>query len=198
MKLYQAGTDFITVTDGTITNGSGFSVTVSGGVANKFAFTSTVTGNQTVSSTASVGPFAVQLAGLVRQPGQCRYHGDAGPDDQLDGDHGPHAVLHHDLGWHHRRGRHHRQRDLDLVELLLLRHQGGHSDDHFGRRHGQHPDRLGDDDGGFTMVAGTANKFAFTSTVSGNQTVSSSASVGPFAVQVQDQFGNPVPTPAPR
>ena len=45
---------------------------------------------------------------------------------------------------------------------------------------------------GFTMAAGTASQLNFTTTPSGNQTVNTSASVGPFAIQVQDQFGNPV------
>src|SRR6202020_960436 len=45
---------------------------------------------------------------------------------------------------------------------------------------------------GFTMVAGVANPLNFTPVVTGNQTVSPSAGIGPFAVQVQDQFGNPV------
>ena len=42
------------------------------------------------------------------------------------------------------------------------------------------------------MNAGTPTKLVFTSTVSGNQAVSSSANVGPFQVQVQDAFNNPV------
>ena len=44
----------------------------------------------------------------------------------------------------------------------------------------------------FNVVAGTPNTLAFTSSPTGNQTVSSSASVGAFVVQAQDQFGNPV------
>ena len=44
----------------------------------------------------------------------------------------------------------------------------------------------------FSIVAGTANTFVFTSSPTGNQTVNSNASVGPFVVQAQDQFGNPV------
>src|SRR6202020_783883 len=38
MTLYKAGAASIVVSDGTINNGSGLSVTVGGGVANKFAF----------------------------------------------------------------------------------------------------------------------------------------------------------------
>ncbi len=44
----------------------------------------------------------------------------------------------------------------------------------------------------FTVNAGTPTKLVFTSTVSGNHTVTSSANVGPFQVQAQDNFGNPV------
>ena len=44
----------------------------------------------------------------------------------------------------------------------------------------------------FTIAAGTPNTFVFTSSPTGNQTVNSNASVGPFVVQAQDQFGNPV------
>ena len=44
----------------------------------------------------------------------------------------------------------------------------------------------------FNVVAAAANKVVFTTSPSGNQTVSSNASVGPFVAQVQDQFGNPV------
>jgi hypothetical protein len=45
---------------------------------------------------------------------------------------------------------------------------------------------------GFTMMAGAANQLSFISTVSGNQASSTTATIGPFVVQVQDQFGNPV------
>ena len=48
-----------------------------------------------------------------------------------------------------------------------------------------------------TDTAGSAATIAFTSTVSGNRTVSSSASVGPFVVQVQDSFGNAVTNTGP-
>ncbi len=44
----------------------------------------------------------------------------------------------------------------------------------------------------FTVNAGTPTKLVFTSTVSGNHTVTSSANVGPFQVQAQDSFNNPV------
>ena len=44
----------------------------------------------------------------------------------------------------------------------------------------------------FAIVAAAPNTFVFTSSPTGNQTVNSSASVGPFVVQAQDQFGNPV------
>ena len=44
----------------------------------------------------------------------------------------------------------------------------------------------------FNVVASTPTKLVFTSTVSGSQTVTSSANVGPFQVQAQDAFNNPV------
>ncbi len=49
----------------------------------------------------------------------------------------------------------------------------------------------------FAIVAATPNTFVFTSSPTGNQTVNSSASVGPFVVQAQDQFGNPVTNSGP-
>ena len=42
------------------------------------------------------------------------------------------------------------------------------------------------------MTAGVANQFNFTTVPVGNQTVATTAGVGPFAIQLQDQFGNPV------
>jgi hypothetical protein len=44
----------------------------------------------------------------------------------------------------------------------------------------------------FTVSANTANKLVFITTVTGNQTASSTAAIGPLAVQVQDSYGNPV------
>jgi hypothetical protein len=43
-----------------------------------------------------------------------------------------------------------------------------------------------------TVTAAGPSTLFFTQTVSGNQTVSATATVGPFTIQVQDQFGNPV------
>ena len=48
------------------------------------------------------------------------------------------------------------------------------------------------DSNAFTVLATTANKLVFTAAPSGNQTVSSTASVGPFVLTVEDQYGNPV------
>ena len=133
-------------------NGSGATGNTSGftmvaGTASKFAFTTTVSGNQTVSATASVGPFAVQVQDQYGNP--VTNTGTAvtlGLTDQLDGDDRPdaHSLLHPDPERHHSHRCHHRQRGLEFGQLLLLRHQAGHPDDHFGRRHGQHPDRHGD------------------------------------------------------
>jgi frataxin-like iron-binding protein CyaY len=44
----------------------------------------------------------------------------------------------------------------------------------------------------FNITAGGATQLVFTTTVTGNQTASSTASIGHFAVQAQDSFGNPV------
>jgi hypothetical protein len=44
----------------------------------------------------------------------------------------------------------------------------------------------------FTVNPGTLTKLVFTSTVSGSHIVTSSANVGPFQVQAQDNFGNPI------
>ncbi len=44
----------------------------------------------------------------------------------------------------------------------------------------------------FTVTPAPPNKLAFTSTVTGNHPVGTTASVGPFQVQVQDQFGNAI------
>jgi hypothetical protein len=44
----------------------------------------------------------------------------------------------------------------------------------------------------FSIGAGAASRLVFTSAPSGNQTVASTATVGPFVLQVQDASGNPV------
>ena len=46
--------------------------------------------------------------------------------------------------------------------------------------------------GGIVVSPATANKLVFSTTPSGNQTASSIASIGPYQVQEQDSFGNPV------
>ena len=151
-------------------------------------------GNQTVSATASVGPFAVQIEDQFGNPVT-----NAGGAvtlvtlDELGRDLGPHAVLHPDPQRHHCVPRSPsptapRPRRTSTTPTPWR---------------APRPSRVagatvngqavtGDTTNGFTMVAGTANQLAFTTTVSGNQGVSPTATVGPFAVQVQDQFGNPV------
>ncbi len=44
----------------------------------------------------------------------------------------------------------------------------------------------------FTVTPAPPSQLVFTSTVSGNHTVGTTANVGPFQVKVEDQFGNPI------
>jgi len=60
MVLYKAGRASIVVSDGSINNGSGLSVTVALGAVNKLAFTTVPSGNQTASATATIGAYQVQ------------------------------------------------------------------------------------------------------------------------------------------
>jgi hypothetical protein len=48
------------------------------------------------------------------------------------------------------------------------------------------------DSSAFDITPGAANKLVFSTVPSGNQTATSTATIGPYQVQEQDQFGNPV------
>src|SRR6202042_175992 len=172
------------------TTTSGF--TMVAGSANRFAFTSTVTGNQTVSTSAGVGPFAVQVQDSFGNPVT-----NTGTAVTL-------TVSTNSAGLGHTPFFTTTSGGTTASSVTIANGSSTSANFYYsdtkagtptitlgaGTVNGQAV--TGTTTSGFTMVAGSANRFGFTSTVTGNQTVSTSAGVGPFAVQVQDSFGNPV------
>ena len=191
----QAGTP--TITASATVNGSNVAGTSNGftmvaGVANQLSFTTTVTGNQTVGSAASVGPFAVQLQDQFGNPVNAGATVTLGLTTNSTGTtgHPPFFTPTHNGT---------AAAAVTIPNGTSTSSNFYYSDTKVGTPtinvggatvNGQTV--TGDSTNGFTMVAAAANKFVFTSTVTGNQAVSASASVGPFAVQLQDSFGNPV------
>jgi hypothetical protein len=68
MTLYKVETAHVIVSDGTINNGSGLSVTVAAATANKLVFTTVPSGNQTASATATIGAYQVQEQDALGNP----------------------------------------------------------------------------------------------------------------------------------
>ena len=190
-----AGTPTITASatvNGSIASGTTNGFTMTAGNASQFNFTTVPTGNQPVGTTASVGPFTVQLEDAFGNPVNASATTTLNLSTTSAGTsgHTPFFTTTH----------------LGTVPVAVTIPSGSANSTSF-----YYSDTLagtptitvagatvngqavtGDTANGFTMTAGNAKQFAFTSTVTGNQAASASANVGPFNVQLQDQFGNPV------
>ena len=139
-----AGTPTITASatvNGSAVSGTTNGFTMTAGNASQFNFTTVPTGNQPVGTTASVGPFTVQLEDAFGNPVNASATTTLNLSTTSAGTsgHTPFFTTTHlgTVGWH----RDHSLGLGELDELLLLRHVGGHSDHHGGRRHGQRPGR---------------------------------------------------------
>ena len=192
LQMTAPGSYTITATDttaGTVTSATTNSFTITAGLASKLVFTTTVSGNQTVGNTATVGPFVVQVQDSFGNP--VTNTGAAVTLNLSSTSTGTKFFTPTSGG-----------SSGSAVTIA----NGASSSSNFyysDTKVGTPTINLagatvnaqavtGTSTNGFTMVAGNANKLAFTTTVSGNQTVGTTASVGPFVVQVQDSFGNPV------
>ena len=186
----------ITATDtttGTVTPATTNSFTVTAGPPTKLVFTSTVSGNQTVSSTATVGPFAVQSQDQFGNP-----VANTGAAVTLNLSTSSTGTAGHAPFFTTANG------GAAAGAVTIPNGASTSSNFYYSDTKAGTPTITlagatvngqgvtGATTNGFTMVADNANKFAFTTTVAGNHTVGNTATVGPFAVQVQDQFGNPV------
>ena len=190
-----AGTPTITASatvNGSIATGTTNGFTMTAGNAAQFNFTVVPTGNQPVGTTASVGPFTVQLEDAFGNPVNATATTtlNLGTTSVGTSGHTPFFTTTH----------------LGTVTGAVTIQAGSANSQSFyysdtlagtpnitvaaATVNGQNV--TGDTANGFTMTAGNAKQYAFTSTVTGNQAASANANVGPFNVQLQDQFGNPV------
>ena len=182
-----------TVNTQTVSGTTTGSFTMMAGAANKFAFTSTVTGNQGVGTTANVGPFAVQVQD---QFGNMVTNGATPATLTLSTTSTGTTFFTTTSG------------GTTAGTVTIPANTSTSSNFYYSDTKAGTPtitasatvngSAVTGTTNGFTMTAGVANQFAFTSTPTGNQTVSTTANVGPFAVQLEDPFGNPVTTPVPR
>ena len=191
LKIDSLGTSYvITATDTTDTSLAAvptnpFAVTA--GAPSKLVFTSTVSGNQAVGTTASVGPFAVQVQDQFGNP--VTNAGSAVTLLLSSTSSGTNFFTPISGG-------------SSSAAITIASGSSTSSNFYYSDTSAGSPtinasvtlngSAVTGSTNGFTMVAGAATQLNFTSTVSGNQAVGTTASVGPFAVQVQDQFGNPV------
>ena len=191
LQMTAPGSYTITASDtttGTVTAATTNSFTVTAGPPSKLVFTTTVSGNHTVGNTATVGPFVVQVQDSFGNP----VANTGGPVTLTLSSNSTGTTFFTPTN------------GGAAAAAVTIATGASTSNFYYSDTKAGTPTITlagatvnaqavtGATTNGFTMVAGNANKFAFTTTVSGNKTVGTTATVGPFVVQVQDSFGNPV------
>ena len=191
LQISPLGTYTITASDtttGTVTAATTNSFTVTAGPPSKLVFTTTVSGNHTVGNTATVGPFVVQVQDSSGNP----VANTGGPVTLTLSSNSTGTTFFTPTNGGAAAGAVTIATGASTSTFYYSDTKAGTPTITLAGATVNAQAVTGATTNGFTMVAGNANKFAFTTTVSGNKTVSTTATVGPFAVQVQDSFGNPV------
>ena len=191
LQMTAPGSYTITASDtttGTVTAATTNSFTVTAGPPSKLVFTTTVSGNHTVGNTATVGPFVVQVQDSFGNP----VANTGGPVTLTLSSNSTGTTFFTPTSGGAAAGAVTIATGASTSTFYYSDTKAGTPTITLAGATVNGQAVTGATTNGFTMVAGNANKFAFTTTVAGNHTVGTTATVGPFVVQVQDSFGNPV------